>query len=162
MKRIKAVNGYTIFEATQRDEQRYDVKAGVFYVYFSSDIRDYGLSNSYPEWEDDNAEAAIEWALSGNYAIAKEIAEASSTAPTFEEIEEIERLLDAGVSPEEIEEIENESVCVFERGGFWFIRIEAERCGVIVSDEHGIYFTREAAEAGALNYSRNTGAIFNK
>ena len=39
MKRIKSVNGYTIYQATARDENRHNVTAEYFYLYFSSDIR---------------------------------------------------------------------------------------------------------------------------
>lgn len=46
MKKIKALNGYTIYQATKRDENKYNVTEGYFYIYFSSDIRDYGLTNS--------------------------------------------------------------------------------------------------------------------
>lgn len=114
MKKIKAINGYTIYEATKRDENKYNVEEGYFYIYFSSDIRDYGISNSYWDWEAGSIEEATEWATGSNYAIAKEIVEETTTAATFEEIEEVEALLNAGLSVEEITENEIEV-----RGGAW-------------------------------------------
>ena len=75
MKKIKAINGYTIYEATKKDENKYNVEEGYFYIYFSSDIRDYGISNSEWDWEAGSIEEATEWATGSNYAIAKEIVE---------------------------------------------------------------------------------------
>lgn len=95
MKRVKSLNGYTIYLANERDEKKYTgIEAGNFYVYFSSDIRDFGIANSYPEFECGNLKEAIE-NCGGNYAIAKEICESDHTCVTFEEIEEIEKQLDA-------------------------------------------------------------------
>jgi hypothetical protein len=99
MKRIKAVNGYTIYEATANDEKKYNVEAGYFYLYFSSDIRDYGISCCDPDYEAGSLEEAISFATGTNYAVAKEIVEETTTAATFEEIAEIEKLLDAGATP---------------------------------------------------------------
>ena len=106
MKRIKAINGYTIYQATKRDEKNYDVTAGNYSIYFSSDIRDYGIQFSYPEFEDVDSLEVAENLCAGNYAIAREIVENKTTAATFEEIEEIEKKLDSGMSIGEIEEIE--------------------------------------------------------
>lgn len=106
MKKVKAVNGYTIYEATKRDENKYNVTEGYFYIYFSSDIRDYGLAYSYMEWEAGSIEEAEELCKGSNYAIAREIVEERTTAATYEEIEEVEALLNAGLSAEEIEEVE--------------------------------------------------------
>jgi hypothetical protein len=110
MKRIEAMNGYTIMQATARDVNKYNVEEGMFYIYFSSDLREYGLSMSDPDWECDSIEVAREWCSGTNFAIAREIVEARSTAASFEEIEEIEKLLDAGMSADEIEEIEDEEI----------------------------------------------------
>ena len=95
MKRVKALNGYTIYLANERDEKKYTgIEAGNYYIYFSSDVRDYGIAYSYPEFECSCLEEAIE-NCGGNYAIAKEICESDHTCVTFEEIEEVEKKLDA-------------------------------------------------------------------
>lgn len=109
MKRIKAVNGYTIYQATARDEEKYNVEAGYFYLYFSSDIRDYGISCCDPDYEAGSLEEAESFATGTNYAIAKEYVEENTTAATFEEIAAIEKQLDSGATLEEIEEAENMS-----------------------------------------------------
>lgn len=104
MKRIKSINGYTIYQASARDVSKYNVTEGYFYLYFSSDIRDYGLSNCDWDWEAGSIEEAEAFATGTNYAIAKEIVEETTTAASFEEIQEIEAKLDSGISREEIEE----------------------------------------------------------
>lgn len=155
MKRIKAMNGYTIYLATARDVERYNVTADTYYIYFSSDIRDYGLAYSDPDWEADTLETALEWCNSSNYAIAKEIVEARTTAATFEEIAAVEHQLDNGMTAEEIEEAaeeESESVSVIERNGLFYVRIETEYS----TCEHGCYFNRAGAEIAAANYIKNT------
>jgi hypothetical protein len=113
MKRIKAINGYTIYEATEKDTRKYNVEAGCFYIYFSSDIREYGLSNSYWDFEAGNIQEAIDWCSCCNYATAKEMVEATTTAASFEEIELIEEMLNAGLSQLEIEEMEELEDCNF-------------------------------------------------
>ncbi len=109
MKRIKSVNGYTIYEATTRDEARYNVEAGYFYLYFSSDIRDYGLSCCDPDMEAGSLAEAEAFATGTNYAAAREYVEASSTAATYEEIAEIEKQLDAGLTVDDIAAAEEEA-----------------------------------------------------
>lgn len=104
MKKIKAVNGYTIYQASARDVSKYNVEEGYFYLYFSSDIRDYGLSNCDWDWEAGSIEEAEAFATGTNYAIAKEIVEETTTAASFEEIQEVEAKLDSGMSTEEIYE----------------------------------------------------------
>ena len=104
MKKIKAVNGYTIYQASARDASKYNVEEGYFYLYFSSDIRDYGLTNSEWDHEAGSIEEAEAFATGSNYAIAKEIVEETTTAASFEEIQEVEAKLDSGMSREEIEE----------------------------------------------------------
>lgn len=94
MKRIKAVNGYTIYQATARDAANRNVEEGYFYLFFSSDIRDYGLANSEWDWEAGSIEEAEAFATSTNYAAAKEIAEENTTAASYEEIAEVEAKLD--------------------------------------------------------------------
>lgn len=103
MKRIKSINGYTIYQATARDVTRHNVEEGCFYLYFSSDIRDYGLAYSYIEMEAGSLEEAEAIATGSNYAAAREYVEASTTAATYEEIEEIEKQLDEGLTIDEIE-----------------------------------------------------------
>lgn len=107
MKRIKSINGYSIYQAvTARDEENYNCQIGNYNIYFSSDIRDYGLSYSDPNWDDiDSLEIAMEL-CDDNYARAKEIAEEGSTCVSFEEIEEIERNLDAQEAKQDIVDIE--------------------------------------------------------
>lgn len=91
MKRIKALHGYTIYQATERDKER-DALTSNYYIYFSSDIRDYGVSNSEYDWESDTIEGAIEYIEScGDYATIREELEAECTAVTFEDIEAEEK-----------------------------------------------------------------------
>ena len=80
MKRIKSINGYTIYQATARDVTRHNVEEGYFYLYFSSDIREYGLAYSYIEMEAGSLEEAEEFATGSNYAAAREYVEAETTA----------------------------------------------------------------------------------
>jgi len=151
MKRVKAVNGYTIYLATARDVDKYNVTEGTFYIYFSSDVRDYGLSNSDPDWEADTLETALEWCNSSNYALAKEIVEARTTAATFEEIAAVEKQLDAGTDPEEIANAEEEEVSVIEENGLFYVHVETPADYF----DHGPYFNRAGAEMAAENYKRN-------
>lgn len=109
MKKAKATNGYTVYEATERDVEKYGFEAGRFYVFFSSDIRDYGIENSYPEFEGlDTLEEALAYCC-GNYAKAREIVESRTTCATFEEIAEVEAQLDAGKQFEDGELIEEDA-----------------------------------------------------
>lgn len=106
MKKIKSVNGYSIYEATKRDENKYNVTEGCFYIYFSSDIRDYGLQNSDYDFEAGSVQEAEDFCNGSNYAIAKEIVEERTTAATYEEIAEVEKALDNGATFEEYLESE--------------------------------------------------------
>ena len=100
MKRVKSVNGYTIYEATtQRDVDNYGCQIGSYNIYLSSDIRDFGLSNSYPEWDDiDSLATAIAMCNGSQWATACALAEeiSGSTAQDMDLCLEIERRLDAG------------------------------------------------------------------
>lgn len=162
MKRIKAVNGYTIYEATERDEKCRNVEAGYFYLFFSSDIRGFGLAYSDPEMECGSLDEAEEWAAGSNYAAAKEIAEAYNTAAAFEEIAAIETLLDNGMDAEKIAEAietsdeERETVHVEKSDNLFFVCVE--RHGF--ADAHGPYFSAGGAENAAINYVKNTGAEY--
>lgn len=108
MKRIKTVNGYAIYQAmTKRDADNYNCEVGSFNLYLSSDIRDYGLANSYPEYENIDALAsALELANGSNYAIAEALADelSDSTIQDMDLIMEIERRLDNGETVEQITE----------------------------------------------------------
>lgn len=94
MKRIEALNGYTIYEHTKRDE-RDGLNAGEYSIYFSSDIRDFGREYSTPEFESVGTLAEAEELCNNNYAIARELCEEETTAVSFEEIEEKQKELDA-------------------------------------------------------------------
>lgn len=108
MKRIKSMNGYAIYQAGSRDVDKYGVEDGAFYVYFSSDIRDFGISNSEPEFEGLDTLEAAESCCTGNYAKAREIVEGRTTAASFEEIAEVEAQLDACTIDEDGEPINDE------------------------------------------------------
>ncbi len=105
MKKVKAMNGYTIYQSTsERDHENYSCNVGNFNIYFSSDIRDYGLKMSYAEFEDIESLEICEQLCNNNYAVAREIAEEESTCISFERVEEIEKQLDAGKTADEIVE----------------------------------------------------------
>ena len=100
MKRIKTVNGYVIYEATSaRDEANYNCGIGHYNLYLSSDIKDFGLSNSYPDWEDvDSIAVAVAYANGSHFAVATALAW-ELTDSTIEDValrDEIERRLEAG------------------------------------------------------------------
>lgn len=165
MKRIKSINGYTIYEANARDAARDNsVEAGYFYIYFSSDIRAYGRAYSYVEMEAGSLEEAIAFCTGSNYAAAMEYVEASTTAASHEEITAVEKLLDSGLTMDEIaaaeeeaeEEEENETVQAMQRGILFYVHV------VSINSEHfhGPYFSMEAADAGAAHYASNTGAEY--
>lgn len=106
MKKVKSLNGYSIFEAGPRDVDKYGYEAGSFYVFFSSDIRDFGIANSSPEYDGLDTLEAAEACCLGNYAKAREIVEGSTTAASFEEIAEVERQLDNGEIDDDGEPVE--------------------------------------------------------
>lgn len=163
MKRIKSVNGYTIYQATARDAaQDSSLEAGYFYLYFSSDIREYGRAYSYVEMEAGSLEEAEAFATGTNYAIAREYVEANTTAAEYADIEAVEKLLDAGLTVDDIAAAEEaaaddtEAVQAIARGALFYVHVscnEYERF-------HGPYFSIEAADAGARNYAENTGAEY--
>lgn len=105
MKKIKNLNGYAIYQAGARDVTKYGYEDGGFYVYFASDVMDFGLTNSTPEFEDCGSLEEAEANCTGNFAIAKEIVEERTTAASMEEILEVEAMLDAGVDPDDINEL---------------------------------------------------------
>ena len=88
MKRIKAINGYTIYMLTARDEKHGNGTEGEYNIYFSSDIRDFGVEYSTPEYDGiDSLDVALE--LCGdNTAMIKEALETEYTAVSYDDIEE--------------------------------------------------------------------------
>lgn len=162
MKRIKSINGYTIYQATARDAARDNVEEGYFYLYFSSDIREYGRAYSYIEYEAGSLEEAIELATGTNYAVAREYVEANTTAADYEEIEAVEKMLDSGLTVDEIAAAEEEaadtteSVQAIQKGVLYYVRIFSNEH----EHYHGPYFSMNDADTGALNYAANTGAEY--
>ena len=136
MKRIKSVNGYTIYEATSaRDEANYNCHVGEYNIYLSSDIRDFGLSNSYPEYESVDSLAVAE-AMCGasQYAVAVDLAEelSSSTVQDMDLVLEIERRLEAG------EALETIRLCYDTESDRLYDSVtEAINAGVDVYEQHG-------------------------
>jgi hypothetical protein len=111
MKKIKNLNGYAIYQAGPRDVKKYGFEDGSFYVYFASDVRDFGLPNSTPEFEGCGSLEEAEANCAGNFAIAKEIVEGRTTAASMEEILEVEAQLDAGADPDDLDELtEHETI----------------------------------------------------
>lgn len=108
MKKIKNMNGYAIYQAGARDVKKYGYTDGDFYVYFASDVRDFGLPNSTPEFEGCGNLEEAEANCAGNFAIAREIVEDRTTAASMEEILEVEAMLDAGADPESLNEYDGE------------------------------------------------------
>ena len=162
MKRIKSINGYTIYQATARDAARDNVEKGYFYLYFSSDIREYGRAYSYIEYEAGSLEEAEALANGTNYAMAREYVEANTTAATYEEIEAVEKMMDSGLSADDIATAEEEAAdnteCVqaIKKDILYYVRIFSNE----YEHFHGPYFSMDAADAGALNYATNTGAEY--
>ena len=100
MKKIKQINGYAIYQAaTQRDAENYNCQVGNYNIYVAQDIRDYGLTNSYPDYENiDTLVEALNICMASQYAIACALADelSSSTIQDMDLCLEIERRLDAG------------------------------------------------------------------
>lgn len=100
MKKVKQVNGYAIYQAaTQRDADNYGCQVGNFNIYIAQDIRDFGLVNNYPEYEDvDSLAAAIAYCSGSRYAVAVALADElnDSTVQDMDLVLEIEHRLDAG------------------------------------------------------------------
>lgn len=108
MKRIKSINGYTIYQSlTARDEENYGCQIGNYNIYQSADIRDFGLSYSTSEWDDiDSLATCVELCEGSNFAVACAMADelSGSTAQDMDLCLEIERRLDAGESADAIRE----------------------------------------------------------
>lgn len=133
MKRIKSINGYTIYQATARDAARDNVEEGYFYLYFSSDIREYGRAYSYIEYEAGSLEEAETLATGTHYAVAREYVEANTTAAN-----------------------NTECVQAIKKDILYYVHVFSSD----YDHYHGPYFSIEAADAGAINYSGNTGAEY--
>ncbi len=106
MKKIRTVNGYAIYQAvSERDAENYSCAVGSYNLYLATDVRDYGLSSSYPEFEDiDSLANALEIAHASNHAIAEAMTEelGGSTCVDMDLVLEIERRLDAGEDPDSV------------------------------------------------------------
>lgn len=98
MKRIKAMNGYTIYMLTARDEKNGEGFEGEYAIYFSSDVRDYGREFSVAEFDGVGSLEEAESLCNNNYAKARELVEEVQTLYDFEEVEAIEARLNAGES----------------------------------------------------------------
>ena len=116
MKRIKSMNGYTIYAATERDEKKYSgITAGCFYSYFSSDIRDSGITfcAEYYEMEYGTIEDALNDIATDEYAIARELCEKESTCVSFEDIEnKLAEMHTGRIDPDDMADIENVSPAI--------------------------------------------------
>lgn len=106
MKKVRQINGYTVYQAaTQRDADNYNCEIGNYNVYLSSDIRDFGLAYSDAEWENEDSLAVVIARCEGSkYAVAAALAEelSGSTAQDMDLVLEIERRLDKGQSLEQV------------------------------------------------------------
>ena len=150
MKRVKSVNGYTIYEATSaRDEANYNCHVGEYNIYLSSDIRDFGLSNSYAEFESVETLSVAE-AMCGasKYAVAVDLAEeiSGSTAQDMDLVLEIERLLEDGLSIEEVRNRFDEDLHELDELGERLAAVSAELDAQTVStdDEDDLGFPADA------------------
>lgn len=94
-KRIKAINGYTIYQLTERDvnNEFYNAEPGNYVIYLSADIREYGRTNSTPEFEDIETLNECFEICDGVTATAYEICDLSENENTIENIELIEYTL---------------------------------------------------------------------
>lgn len=143
MKKIKCMNGYTIFETTKRDEKD-GYTAGEFFVYMSSDIREFGREYSYPEFEGCGTLAEAVENIADDYtARAVEIVGRRYTAIDWEEVEEVARKLAGGVMFDDVtgEELDEERAYIIE---------EAHRLALDYADE-ATEERREALERFALD-----------
>ncbi len=157
MKRIKTVNGYAIYQAmSQRDADNYNCEVGCFNLYISADIRDYGLANSYPEYENiDSLAAALELANGSNYAIASALAEelSDSTIQDMDLVMEIERRLDAGETVEQITEAyDTEEQCFIDNAEEDEYVVNAYHIGLGETGEIGTVMAKNEDDAWMKGY----------
>lgn len=108
MKRIQSINGYTIYQSTsQRDVDNYRCEIGNYNIYISADIRTYGLTNAWAEYDDvDDLVVALNICRASNYAIAVALEDElnDSTVQDYDMVLEIERRLDDGQAVSTIRE----------------------------------------------------------
>lgn len=90
-KRIKAINGYTIYQLSERDvnNEFYNAEPGNYVIYLSSDIREYGRTNSTPEYEDIETLNECFEICDGVTAIAYEIAGDGASIETIDAVENV-------------------------------------------------------------------------
>ena len=93
MKRIKATNGYTIYQMTERDinNRFYNATAGNYVIFLSSDIRDYGVNGCDPEFDDiETLNECLE--IAGDVsAVAYEMTDDGATVETIDNVETVLR-----------------------------------------------------------------------
>lgn len=96
MKRVKAMNGFTIYQYTKRDE-RDGHKIGEYCVFYSADVREFGTTYSTPEFEDLGTLAEALENIEGNYnGAAYSILSEQTTCVDFSEVEELAARLENG------------------------------------------------------------------
>ena len=102
MKRVKAQNGFTIYQYTKRDE-RDGHKVGEYCIYYSADVREFGTAYSTPEFEDLGTLAEALENIDGNYnGAAYSILSEQTTCVDFSDVEELAaRLANGGTISEE-------------------------------------------------------------
>lgn len=109
MKRIRQINGYIIYQAQNaRDYENHNCRTGNYNIYLASDVRDYGITYSTPEWEDEDSLSVVIARCNGSrYAVACALAEelSGSTAQDMDLVLEIERRLDAGQALSQVAQV---------------------------------------------------------
>ena len=163
MKKIKTVNGYAIYQAvSERDAENYRCAVGSYNLYLATDVRDYGLANSSPEYEDiDSLANALELANGSNHAIAEALAEelGGSTCIDMDLVLEIERRLDAGEDQEAIREALEPCVLDEDDGGEYAVSAyhvgigEYGNLGTVEAEsEEAAWLKGYALAAGRIGY----------
>ena len=157
MKRIKTVNGFAIYQAiSKRDAENYGCEVGNFNLYLASDIRDYGLSCSYPVFDDvDSLAVALELANGSNFAVAEALADelSDSTIQDMDLVLEIERRLDAGQTVDEVREsYDTEEQCFAEEKPETEYIISAYHVGAGEVGEIGSVYAKDEDDAWMKGY----------
>ncbi len=109
MKKVKQANGYIIYRANvpAKDHENYGCRLDHYNIYLATDIKDYGLTYSDPEYQDiDTLAEALNICNASYYAIACALAEelSNSTCQDMDLVQEIEKRLEAGEALESIRE----------------------------------------------------------